>query len=113
MREPWEHRPDHIVAQAAAREASQHETRLERRFSGDEALLETRAALIGRVRVTATRRAMTLHPGALDGEPRSVDFLDRILSDDDGKRLKLRAHGLWSNRKIQPVACRNALLTGP
>ncbi|KAL7950519.1 hypothetical protein V8C42DRAFT_123036 [Trichoderma barbatum] len=46
-----QHRPDHSVAQAAAREASQDETRLERRFGGDEALLETRAALIGRVRV--------------------------------------------------------------
>ncbi|KAL6811019.1 hypothetical protein GGI42DRAFT_205819 [Trichoderma sp. SZMC 28013] len=40
-----QHRPDHKLAQAAAREASQHETRLERRFGGDKGVArDTRGA---------------------------------------------------------------------
>lgn len=46
-----QHRPGQPAARAAAREALQDETRLERRFGADEPLLETRAAVIGGVRV--------------------------------------------------------------
>ncbi|KAH0499073.1 hypothetical protein TgHK011_006289 [Trichoderma gracile] len=50
------------AARAAAREALQDETRLERRCGGDEALLETRAAVIGGVRArrTLARRQSTV-----------------------------------------------------